>query len=1032
MEKDVNSEDPLSVVNKCVENLEKLVNLKTSADRALYVGSIEKLQLAVCNEEISMKYFISNYTGSIPLLVSVLEKTQDQHIWHFAILIMEKMVLRKSDGTDHAQAFVFHGAVEHLLKLILKCQQSWGDDFICSLYRVAVKVGEEDKKFPVKARFIGLLPVILSQLKTYAKKYKVLNLVLRLLKKIAMSSVNASKLSKDGLPKELFRLLDSPRKSSLIPILEVISEATRAKTAARQFIKEDVISRTLFILFHTKCDNKNNSVYGICKTILRILVHLTQLRGGREKLSCGSTIPYLLSWSQMVLPIPGRRYDSLIALVSTLVQRCSAPRLLPVRKLVNPVGFAFSENCAVESDNSDGRNDDVVSVASSNLSSVDSGTDSEEEMRVYSDQHVPQESESIQKFSIFFQELRQPHSIVCEDIDLYKSSFPDLPKRHSNVRKGKSEGPSQISEKEHLLESARQERRSQKFLDSVSLPEAYQILSTATVSMSPLVKLAYPDMYASTARLEPLTKLSTPDPFCVRREMYKHAEESTRSDYVYEEIYNLDSFINESSSNTTSQMLANTDDQHIYSDQRHIHLNFEARFESGNLRKVFWKGNQEYDLILSPDINSKTHTQWFYFQVSGMEAGVPYVFNTVNMEKPTSQFNEGMCPVMFSVRNHKEKKQGWTRVGSNICYYRNHYTHPSSKPYYTLTFSIHFQHSNDICYFAYHYPYTLTTLQTHIYCWSNSYDSSLIYFKSDGLCKTLSGNIMPLLTITANPVDCNREYIFLTARIHPGESNSSWTMKGLLDFLLCSKPSAQRIREMYIFKIVPMLNPDGVVNGSHRCSLTGQDLNRQWITPNIQLHPTIYHTKALISYLCSKNRKPQVFCDFHGHSRRSNVFFFGCNPEQSWLASNLMKEDCESFKVLPVLMHHLAPAFSLEDCVFSVERCRESTGRVAVWRQYDVPLSYTMECSYGGCDQGLYAGFHIGIAQLEETGMKLCHCFAKMAVDKETGLVRSTLPLDLHAFPKPRFQKPPSLRFGSTSLSESDEDFEDFDEDQFL
>lgn len=38
------------MVNKCIENLEKLVNLKTSADRALYVGSIERLQLAVCSE----------------------------------------------------------------------------------------------------------------------------------------------------------------------------------------------------------------------------------------------------------------------------------------------------------------------------------------------------------------------------------------------------------------------------------------------------------------------------------------------------------------------------------------------------------------------------------------------------------------------------------------------------------------------------------------------------------------------------------------------------------------------------------------------------------------------------------------------------------------------------------------------------------------------------------------------------------------------------------------------------------------------
>lgn len=77
-----------------------------------------------------------------------------------------------------------------------------------------------------------------------------------------------------------------------------------------------------------------------------------------------------------------------------------------------------------------------------------------------------------------------------------------------------------------------------------------------------------------------------------------------------------------------------------------------------------------------------------------------------------------MCPVMFSVRDHVEKKQGWKRVGTNICYYRNHYTQgPSTnsilrnKPYYTLTFTVTFQHTNDVCYFAYHYPYTFSTLQ---------------------------------------------------------------------------------------------------------------------------------------------------------------------------------------------------------------------------------------------------------------------------------------------------------------------------------
>ena len=59
----------------------------------------------------------------------------------------------------------------------------------------------------------------------------------------------------------------------------------------------------------------------------------------------------------------------------------------------------------------------------------------------------------------------------------------------------------------------------------------------------------------------------------------------------------------------------------------------------------------------------------------------------------------------------------------------------------------------------------------------------------------------------------NRPYMFLSARVHPGESNSSWVMKGTIQYLLSDKPQAQALRDTYIFKIVPMLNPDGVIHG---------------------------------------------------------------------------------------------------------------------------------------------------------------------------------------------------------------------------
>ncbi|CAB1446928.1 unnamed protein product [Pleuronectes platessa] len=60
----------------------------------------------------------------------------------------------------------------------------------------------------------------------------------------------------------------------------------------------------------------------------------------------------------------------------------------------------------------------------------------------------------------------------------------------------------------------------------------------------------------------------------------------------------------------------------------------------------------------------------------------------------------------------------------------------------------------------------------------------------------------------------NRPCIVLTSRVHPGESNASWVMKGTLEFLCSSDLVAQCLREAFVFKIMPMLNPDGVINGT--------------------------------------------------------------------------------------------------------------------------------------------------------------------------------------------------------------------------
>ncbi|KAF3854156.1 hypothetical protein F7725_022211 [Dissostichus mawsoni] len=158
-------------------------------------------------------------------------------------------------------------------------------------------------------------------------------------------------------------------------------------------------------------------------------------------------------------------------------------------------------------------------------------------------------------------------------------------------------------------------------------------------------------------------------------------------------------------------------------------LRFYSKFECGNLRKAVQVRRYEYDLILNADANCNQHMQWFYFEVSNMVPGTPYRFNVINCEKSNSQFNYGMQPVLYSVREALEGRPHWVRSGTEICYYRNHYCPARGRrrtTFYTLTFTITFKHSEDVCYLAYHYPYTYSALKANLKLLQRSVDPTKV------------------------------------------------------------------------------------------------------------------------------------------------------------------------------------------------------------------------------------------------------------------------------------------------------------------
>lgn len=113
----------------------------------------------------------------------------------------------------------------------------------------------------------------------------------------------------------------------------------------------------------------------------------------------------------------------------------------------------------------------------------------------------------------------------------------------------------------------------------------------------------------------------------------------------------------------------------------------------------------------------------------------------------------------------------------------------------------------------------------------------------------------------------------ICARVHPGETNSSFACEGLIKFLLSDSEDANNIRTNYIIKIIPFLNPDGVIHGNYRTSLSGEDLNRKWKRPDKDLHPEIY---AMKKYLNETSYRKALFIDLHGHSKKKSSFMYGC------------------------------------------------------------------------------------------------------------------------------------------------------------
>ncbi|XP_063882854.1 cytosolic carboxypeptidase-like protein 5 [Scylla paramamosain] len=278
--------------------------------------------------------------------------------------------------------------------------------------------------------------------------------------------------------------------------------------------------------------------------------------------------------------------------------------------------------------------------------------------------------------------------------------------------------------------------------------------------------------------------------------------------------------------------------------------------------------NYEYNLWTRPDCagteyenNNRT---WFFFGIKGGSVGNRVRLNVMNLNKQTKLFSQGMQPVVQCVSSIRPPR--WERIKEK-CSYR-------SEDSSTVISWVHtVNDASATTHYAFTYPYTYSEVQTVLEGLDRRFPagSPSLYYHRELLAYSLDHWRVDLLTVSSHsgradereerlpglfPVPGQlrphrfpgKKVVFISARVHPGETSSSFVLNGFLNFIVSGDPRAERLRDLFVFKVIPLLNPDGVVRGHYRTDQRGVNLNRVYIDPSPALHPTIHAARQVILY----------------------------------------------------------------------------------------------------------------------------------------------------------------------------------------
>ena len=473
------------------------------------------------------------------------------------------------------------------------------------------------------------------------------------------------------------------------------------------------------------------------------------------------------------------------------------------------------------------------------------------------------------------------------------------------------------------------------------------------------------------------------------------------------DLSNIENFLDEKNGNFIESknynITSNINEKFLFIDEpkneKDAKIIFDSKFESGNLRMAIKLNSDipnEYDLIIRKDYNFEKNYSWFFFSIQS-DRETEIKFNILNLIKKKIMFDE-QSKIRILTYNKNDK---WTRNTYNIQYYQNNINIfppgeekdkiifddekdydkdedkedekdeekeddkenknktkdkggkediPDTDYFFTLSFCYHVDKSNINIpiYFALCFPYTYTTLQEYLYKLS-IVKTNKNKIKFSTLNKTMCGNPLDILYISN--FNCSlsdlssRQSIIFTARVHPGETSGSYVIESVINNLLNNSPFSNSLLDKYLFKIIPMLNPDGVIHGHYRNNILGKDLNRMWQDPRPNITPTIYYLKKLISI-----NKPFFFCDFHGHSNMPNCALYCCSPPKkkknkffNYPNANMKSYHFYEEKVFMRIFEEEVKYYEKTGEKYSIQKSKLKSARGVIYNEFNVYFSYALE-----------------------------------------------------------------------------------------